>query len=100
LVDGRGRFLGSALTPDKTNEIPVARELLARVNLADRLVLADALHTCQETARQIHFEQGGDYLLTVKGNQKDLHQTVAKLFEQQPFSPSAHGADPGPDTGT
>jgi hypothetical protein len=99
LVDGHGRFLGSALTPDKTNEIPVARELLARLDLNERLVLADALHTCEATARQIHIEQGGDYLLTVKGNQKDLHRTLQKLFEKQPLSPSAHGQDPGADAG-
>jgi len=97
MVDGNGRFLGSALTPDKTNEIPIAREVLARLNLQGRTVLADALHTCAETARQIHFEQGGDYLLTVKLNQKDLHQTLEKLFEEQPFSPSAYVEDPGAD---
>lgn len=47
----------------------------------------------------ITFEQGGDYLLTVKGNQKDRHQTLEKLFEKQPFSPSAHAEDPSADTG-
>ncbi len=97
MVDGNGRFLGSALTPDKTNEIPVARELLARVDLDGRTVLADALHTCEETARQIHFEQGGDYLLAVKLNQKEIHQTLEKLFKEQPLSPSADGEDAGPD---
>jgi hypothetical protein len=97
MVDGHGRFLGSALTPDKTNEIPVARGLLRRLNLDGKLVLADALHTCEETARQIHYEQGGDYLLTVKGNQPELHKTLQKLFEEQPFSPSAHGEDSGVD---
>ena len=97
MVDGNGRVLGSEVTPDKTNEIPVARELLSKVNLGGRVVLADALHTCEETVRQIHFEQGGDYLLTVKQNQKDLHKTQESLFEKQPASPSAHVADPGAD---
>lgn len=96
LVDGGGRFLGSAITPDKTNEVPVVRELLRPLDLEDRVVLADALHTCEDTARQIHLEQGADYFLTVKGNQKELHQTLQKLFEKQPFSPSTHPADPGP----
>lgn len=96
LVDGGGRFLGSAITPDKTNEVPVVRDLLRPLDLEDRVVLADALHTCEETARQIHLEQGVDYFLTVKGNQKELHQTLQKLFEKQPFSPSTHPADPGP----
>lgn len=99
LVDGNGRFLGSALTPDKTNEIPVARELLRRMNPDGKIILADALHTCEETARAIHFEQGGDYLLTVKGNQPELKKTLQKLFDEQPFSPSADGEDPGVDPG-
>jgi hypothetical protein len=97
MVDGNGRFLGSALTPDKTNEIPVARELLRRLDLVDKTVLADALHTNEETARTIHFEKGGDYLLTVKGNQPELQATLQKLFEKQPFSPSTHGGHPGVD---
>jgi hypothetical protein len=97
-VDGNGRFLGSALTPDKTNEIPVARELLGGLNLDERLVMADALHTCEETVRQIYFQQGGDYLLTVKANRKELHQTLERLFEKQPFSPSPHGQNPGADS--
>lgn len=96
-VDGNGRFLGSALTPDKTNEIPVARELLGRLDLDGRMVLADALHTCEETVRQIHFEKGGDYLLSVKGNRHELHQTLEKLFDGQPFSPSTDAPDPGTD---
>ncbi len=96
MVDGQGRFLGSALTPDKTNEVPVARQLLARVDLEEKLVLADALHTCEETARQIHLEQGGDYLLTVKANQAALHRELANLFTEQALSPSGHTVDPCP----
>lgn len=94
MVDGQGRFLGSALTPDKTNEVPVARELLARVDLEEKLVLADALHTCAETARQIHIEQGGDYLLTVKANNAVLHRELGNLFTEQALSPSGHAVDP------
>jgi hypothetical protein len=99
MVDGQGRFLGSALTPDKTNEVPVARRMLARMDLEEKLVLADALHTCKETAQQIHIEQGGDYLLTVKPNNQELHRELGKLFIEQPFSPSDHAADPCPYPG-
>jgi predicted transposase YbfD/YdcC len=42
------------------------------LDLAGKIVLADALHTQVETAQQILFEQGGDYLLTVKANQPIL----------------------------
>ena len=45
-------------------------------------------------AKQILYEQGGDYLLTVKKNQKDLFETLETLFTEQRFSPSAHAAHP------
>lgn len=99
MVDGQGRFLGSALTPDKTNEVPVARQMLSRLDLEEKLVLADALHTCKETARQIHLEQGGDYLLTVKPNNLELHRELGRLFTEQPLSPSGHAPDPCPYPG-
>lgn len=71
--------------------------MLGRLDLDGRTVLADALHTCEETVRQIHFEKGGDYLLSVKGNRHELHQTLEKLFDKQPFSPSTDAPDPGAD---
>jgi hypothetical protein len=98
-VDGAGRFLGSVVTPAKTNEIPAARQLLRPQNLIGKTVIGDALHTQTETAQQILYEQGGDYLLTVKANQKTLQETLQSLFAQQAFSPSAHGADACGQTG-
>jgi hypothetical protein len=99
-VDSQGRFLGSVVTPSKTNEIPAARLVLREQDLIDKIVLSDALHTNHETAQQILFEGGGDYLMTVKGNQPTLHQTLETLFTQQRFSPSAHAQDQGPQAGT
>jgi len=99
-VDGAGRFLGSVVTEAKSNEIPAARQLLRPQNLIGKTVIGDALHTQTETAQQILYEQGGDYLLTVKGNQKTLQKTLQNLFAQQAFSPSAHGADVCGEAGT
>ena len=98
-VDSQGRFLGSAVTPSKTNEIPVARQLLRGLDLQGKITLADALHTQDESAQQILFEGGGDYLLTVKGNQPTLQENLATLFAKQSFSPSTHSQDPGSETG-
>jgi hypothetical protein len=89
-----GRWLGTVCTAAKSNEIPAARALLQKVDVTGKTVLADALHTQVETARQILYEHGGDYVFTVKENQKTLHQTVSTLLTPQPFSPSAHAADP------
>jgi len=96
-VDGTGRWLGTVPVKAGSNEIPAARELLAKVPVNHRTALADALHTQIETAQQILFEGGGDYALTVKNNQKELVQTLATLLTPGKFSPSAHGADPRPD---
>ena len=92
-VDGQGRFLGSVLTDSKSNEIPAARKLLEGQHLPGKILVADALHTQVQTARQILFEGGGDYLLTVKGNQSTLETTLANLFVKQSFSPSTHNPD-------
>ena len=96
-VDGTGRWLGTVPVKAGSNEIPAARELLAKVPVNHKTALADALHTQMETAQQILFEGGGDYALTVKNNQKELVQTLATLLTPGKFSPSAHGADPRPD---
>jgi predicted transposase YbfD/YdcC len=96
-VAGTGRWLGSTRVKEGSNEIPAAREQLAKLDLVDKIVLADAAHTQVETAGQILYEQGGEYLLTVKKNQKGLFETLETLFSEQRFSPSAHPAHPCDD---
>jgi hypothetical protein len=98
-VDGQGRFLGSVVTESKSNEIPAARQLLRGQDLVGKILVADAKHTNAETGQQILYEGGGDYLLTVKGNQSTVESTLEKLFEKQGFSPSADLQDPGVETG-
>jgi Domain of unknown function (DUF4338)/Transposase DDE domain len=98
-VDGQGRFLGSVVTELKSNEIPAARQLLRGQDLVGKILVADAKHTNDETGQQILYEGGGDYLLTVKGNQSTVESTLKKLFEKQSFSPSADLQDPGVETG-
>lgn len=98
-VDGQGRFLGSVVTAAKSNEIPAARQLLSGQDLRGKIVLADAMHTHDETAQQILFEGGGDYGFTVKGNQSTVQTNLETLFRRQGFSPSTHGTDPGAAAG-
>jgi hypothetical protein len=98
-TSGAGQFLGGVITESKSNEIPAARQLLGHLDLAGKIVLSDAAHTQVETAQQILFEQGGDYLMTVKGNQKTLHTTLQNLFEKQGFPPSDLPAPSGVASG-
>jgi len=99
-VDGQGRWLGTVPVPEGSNEIPAARQLLGQLELANKTTLADALHTQVETVQQVLFQGGGDYVLTVKNNQKVLVQTLATLLTPGKFSPSPHPPDPSADPGT
>ena len=89
-----GRWLGSEPVTDGSNEIPAAQQLLRRAPIAGALVVADALHTQAETARVIIQEGGGDYLLTVKGNQPTVAASVQQLHAglQHAFSPCSSDA--------
>jgi len=98
-VSGSGRWLGSTLVPADSNEIPAGRQQLAQLELVDKIVLADAAHTQVAHAKQILYDQGGEYLLTVKKNQKELFATLETLCAEERFSPSAHAADPRVDAG-
>ena len=64
---------------DKTNEIPVAQELVPHLPVRGRVVTADALHT-QTALAQAILDRGGAYLLTVKDNQPRLHAELAAYF--------------------
>lgn len=95
-------YLGSAIVEkDKTNEIPVARQLFERLDLEGRLVSLDALHTQDETARSLVLEHGADYLLTVKDNQPTLHQNIEKFVAapEADFPPSGAHAHSSPHPG-
>jgi hypothetical protein len=90
-------YLGSVIVDVKTNEIPVARELFKKLDLDGRKVSLDALHTQDQTARELVLEHGADYLLTVKDNQPTLRASIEKLVSAPPadFSPSTGHGDAG-----
>lgn len=93
-------YLGSAMVDQKTNEIPVARELFKKLDLDGRKVSLDALHTQDQTARELVLEHGADFLLTVKDNQPTLRANIEKLVTAPPadFSPSVGNPDAGRQT--
>jgi hypothetical protein len=98
-----GRVLGTVAVEEKSNEIPAARELLDRLGPLDgKLVMLDALHSCQQTLRQIHQDNGADYLMPVKGNQSGLESRAAACLppDRPPVVISPLGRDvAGPSGG-
>ena len=55
----------------KTNEVPMATVVLGQIDLDNKIVTADALHTVKATARHIH-EHGGEFVLPVKEDPADI----------------------------
>jgi predicted transposase YbfD/YdcC len=70
----------------KTNEITCFRPLLDDVDIAGKVVTADAMHTQVDHANYLKSERGADYLFIVKGNQPTLLESI-ELLEDGDFSP-------------
>lgn len=64
---------------DKENEIVVAPKLLQCLDLRDKVVVADAMHSQRNLSAQI-VAAGGDYLWIVKDNQPLTRQAIEQLF--------------------
>jgi len=77
-------YQGSALVDEKTNEIPVVRQLFKRLDLGGREVVLDALHTQDQSARELVLDHTAGYLLTVKDNQPTVRQTIGKVLTAPP----------------
>ena len=74
---------------DKTNEIPMVKELLKPLALEGAIVTLDALHTQKKTATYLVEKKKADYVLVAKDNQKSLKDDIAAVAEDD-FSPSAY----------
>ena len=73
--------LGQVSVDSKANEIPAVRELLDILSLEGAVVTADAMHCQKATAKKI-IEQGADYVLQVKENQRKLMLAIAEEFDR------------------
>jgi predicted transposase YbfD/YdcC len=72
--------LGQVAVGDKSNEITAVPQLLRMLSLEGVVVTADALICQREIAEQV-IEQGGDYVLALKGNQATLYEDVTLFLE-------------------
>jgi len=71
--------LGQVAVDEDSNEITAVPKLLELLALKGALVTLDAMHCQKETAQKIR-AGGGDYLLTVKGNQQQLRDEIEACF--------------------
>lgn len=70
-----GVSLGQVATADHSNEITAIPVLLQLLDVRGATVTIDAMGCQKAIARQVR-DQGADYLLAVKGNQKNLAEAV------------------------
>jgi predicted transposase YbfD/YdcC len=68
----------------KSNEITALPRLIELLDLKGRIVTIDAMGAQRDICAQI-IEQGGDYVISLKGNQGTLHQDVADYFANPRF---------------
>lgn len=72
--------LGQQKVDDKSNEITAIPKLLTQLDIAGAVVTMDAMGCQTKIAKQV-IEQKADYVLSLKGNQGDLHEDVVTYFE-------------------
>ena len=70
----------------KTNEIPVAQEILRMMELKKTVITFDALHTQRETCNIIASKKG-IYVAPVKDNQSGLREEILARFKKYEQTP-------------
>jgi len=81
-LPGQGITLAQVVVENTQNEISVAPKALEYINLRNKVVIGDALHTQRQIPIQIG-RTGGDYLWTVKGNQPQLPEDIQRWFDEE-----------------
>ena len=71
----------------KTNEIPVAQNLLSAMEIKGCVITGDAIHTQDKTATIIARDQEADYVFTVKDNRENLKKEIHAQLSGCAFSP-------------
>jgi predicted transposase YbfD/YdcC len=73
--------LGQLTVEQKSNEITAIPELIKVLDLAGCLVTIDAMG-CQKEIVKLIAQKQGDYIITLKKNQKNLYKNVEELFRE------------------
>jgi predicted transposase YbfD/YdcC len=73
--------LGQRSVQDGSHEIAAIPELLASLDLVGAVVTIDAAGCQKDIVKQIR-DQGGDYVVCIKGNQKGLRDAACRVFDQ------------------
>jgi predicted transposase YbfD/YdcC len=81
-LPGEGITLAQIAIGERQSEVSAAPTLLGWVDLRNKVVIGDALHTQRQVSIQIG-KAGGNFLWTVKGNHPQLLQDLEEWFDDQ-----------------
>ena len=76
----RGITIGQLAADSKSNEIPAVRELIRLLNVEGATIVMDVLNCQIKTAEEI-LDAKDDYVLSVKKNQRNLHDDIAEMLD-------------------
>jgi predicted transposase YbfD/YdcC len=83
IVSEHGLVIGSRECGTKTGEITAFRELIEMLDVSGAVVVADALHCNQKSAKAV-VEAGADYLFVVKDNVPALKANIELYIHNEP----------------
>lgn len=92
-LPGEGITLAQLAIEEGQSEVSAAPTLLSWVDLRNKVVIGDALHTQRQVSIQIG-KAGGNYLWTVKGNQPQLLQDLEDWFDDRVAPLPGQGCPP------
>ena len=79
-LPSEGIVLMQVAIEGKGSEIPSAPKMLKSIDLREKVVMGDALHTQRQVSIQI-VESGGEYIWFAKGNQPQMEENIQLWFE-------------------
>ncbi len=72
----------SVVISEKTNEIPIAQQILPTLDIKNKIVTADAMN-CQKKTVEVIINGKGHYVLAIKGNHSEFHQDIETHFKDK-----------------
>jgi predicted transposase YbfD/YdcC len=79
-LPSEGIVLMEVAIEGKGSEIPAAPQVLKSIDLREKVVMGDAMHTQRQVSIQI-VESGGEYIWFAKGNQPQMEENIRLWFE-------------------
>jgi predicted transposase YbfD/YdcC len=74
--------IGQEVVGEKTNEIPIVRELIDKMDVKDTVITIDAMHCQKETIENIKRNKA-DYVVQLKSNHANFYEDVKAMFDKE-----------------